>query len=81
MTTMKWTYSIQNQLSRYQFKVKNSMGLLDSFSPLKVVDRGYTLATKNKKVVRSIRDVQANDVIELKVKDGLISTVVQSAQS
>ncbi len=78
---LQMSNSIQNQLSRYQFKVKNSMGLLDSFSPLKVVDRGYTLATKNKKVVRSIRDVQANDVIELKVKDGLISTVVQSTQS
>ncbi|HYG77433.1 MAG TPA: exodeoxyribonuclease VII large subunit [Planctomycetota bacterium] len=54
-------------------------GRLESLSPLRVLDRGYsvTLRTKDGKVVRSISDVADGEEIRTRVKDGeLLSRVI-----
>jgi exodeoxyribonuclease VII large subunit len=64
--------SVKNILSRSEYRLKNNTGLLDSLSPLKVVERGYSVATKNNKVIKSIKDIKKSDLIEVKINDGLI---------
>lgn len=67
---------IENKISRADSKLKNAMAGLNAMSPLSVVDRGYSIASKNKKVIKSVSDVKAKDVIEIKVVDGLVEAEV-----
>ncbi len=70
----------QNLLNRAEYRLKNSMGLLDSLSPLNVVERGYSITTLKSKVVKSIKNVHANDSIEIRLKDGIILADVIETQ-
>jgi len=77
---MRLQTALKNKTTQLKYKVENAMALLDSLSPLKVVDRGFSIATtKSKKVVKSIKQVQKGDVITIKVTDGLIETEVKGS--
>lgn len=64
-------------MDRKRSRLEKVMGVMDSLSPLRVVDRGYSIVTKNNKVVKSVLDVQAKDLIEIKVTDGTITAEVK----
>ena len=52
---------------------------LDAMSPLKVLARGYAVATNEKgKIIRSTSDVVNGDALQLRVTDGLIPCRVES---
>ena len=57
----------------------NLMSLLDSFSPLKVVERGYSIVKKNNLLVKSIKQVKKSDEIQIQVSDGVITATVDAA--
>ncbi len=47
--------------------------MLDAFSPLKVVARGYSLTyDENRHLIGSINDVQKDDLLKIRVSDGSI---------
>lgn len=58
-----------------------NMKLLDAYSPLKVMERGYSITTKDQNVVNSIDDVNLNDLISIRVKDGSIHASVMNKES
>lgn len=58
----------ENKLDKYYVQ-------LSALSPLNVLDRGYTITTKNEKVVYSGDDLEKNDLVEIRFKD-----TVKSAQ-
>jgi len=64
--------NIQDNKSRLQ----NMMSLLDSLSPMKVVDRGFSITKTHGKLLKSISQVKAKDVIEVQVNDGVIEAEV-----
>lgn len=68
--------SIEIKVDKLNFKLKNNMAKLDSLSPLAVVDRGYSITTKNKEVIKSIAQVKTADLIEVRVADGTIEAEV-----
>ena len=43
---------------------------LDTLSPLKTLTRGYSIIEKDGKIVKSITDLQAEDEISIRMKDG-----------
>ena len=48
--------------------------MLDALSPLKVLDRGYAMATqKEGKALRSVNDVKVGDEVKLRLSDGELS--------
>ena len=54
---------------------------LDAMSPLKVLSRGYSLATDGSgKLIRTVADTKINDVIKLCVSDGVIKCRVEERQ-
>ncbi|MES2802219.1 MAG: exodeoxyribonuclease VII large subunit [Bdellovibrionota bacterium] len=69
---------LKENITEFKFRVENSMALLDSLSPLKVVDRGYSITTKGKDVVKSVKQVNVGDLISIKVSDGEIETEIKS---
>lgn len=70
--------NIETKISKLSFQLKNNMGKLGSLSPLAVVDRGYSITTQNKKVIKSIKDIKVSDLIEVRVADGIIEAEVKS---
>ncbi len=49
---------------------------LDTLSPLKTLTRGYAIAEKDKKSIKSVKEIQKDDIIQLKFIDGNIETKV-----
>ena len=46
------------------------MAKLDTVSPLKTLTRGYSIIEKDGKIVKSITDLQTEDEISIRLKDG-----------
>lgn len=69
---------IHNQLQVKQQEVGNKMQLLDSYSPLKVVDRGFVIVTKNNKVIKEGKKLKDGDKIAMRFSDGPIEATLDS---
>lgn len=57
-------------------KFTRTVTLLESLSPLNVLSRGYSIVTKNEKVLRDEKEVQIGDSIGISFKDTSISATV-----
>lgn len=70
----KKTDSLNQIYKSYLDKQNNQFHLsltrLDDLSPLKIMNRGYSLVKKDDKIVKSIHQVQTGDVVELMFEDG-----------
>ncbi len=64
--------NIHNQLTRF----KEFSKLLEGMNPLKVMERGFALTTKQDKVITSIHDVVVDDIVDIQLIDGLMKTKV-----
>ena len=62
--------SITNKLKDLKAKSIESISKLDTLSPLKTLTRGYAIASKEDKTVKSIKDINKNDVIDIRFIDG-----------
>lgn len=67
-------------VERKQAQLSKAMGLLDSLSPLKVVERGYSLVTKNKEVIKSSAQVKKGDVLDIRLAQGSLTAVVDGVK-
>lgn len=68
--------AIRLLVERRQQKMQSIAASLDALSPLKVLSRGYSLTTRNGQSLRSVDDVQEGDVIQTRLEDGVILSVV-----
>lgn len=59
--------NIQNAKDR---QLKNTMALLDAYSPLKVMDRGYSVVLKDGEAVHSVVQLKEKDNVLIRLKDG-----------
>lgn len=53
-----------------QHQLQQQMKVLNSLSPLEVVDRGYSIVMKNGKVIRSYQDLKPNETVVVGLADG-----------
>lgn len=81
------TIQLQSRLQRQQLQIlkdkQNALShwsnLLDSVSPLKTLERGYSISrTANKKVIRSSKEVKPGDIINTTLADGEFVSRVES---
>lgn len=57
-------------------KISALAGKLDVLSPLSVISRGYALVEKNNKPVTKVTELKTDDVISVKLSDGLIQAKI-----
>ena len=58
------------------------IGLLDAYSPLKILNRGYAILLHEEKAVRSVQDVSEKDILNIRVSDGdLYAEVIERKKS
>lgn len=55
---------------------------LDALSPLKVMQRGYSLVTRfqSKQIVRSVHEVQPGDLLRIELQDGILKCQIWGAE-
>lgn len=74
--------SLITSVSNIQTKNKNALqkqiALLDAYSPLKVLQRGYSIAKNKTGVITSVDDIDVNTKLNVVVQDGVIETLVQT---
>lgn len=68
--------AFQRLLEQQQHLISNKIALLDAYSPLKIMARGYSIATKQTVPIKSIHDIALDDTIQVQVLDGTLSTTV-----
>ena len=67
-------------LERKKSLMNRMMGMMDSLSPLKVVERGYSIVTKKGEVIKSANQVAKGDVLDIRLAQGSITAVVDSVK-
>ena len=63
---------MQRVLQEKQRDFSFAAGKLNALSPLKVMERGYSLAYKEKELIKSVKQVQPGDVLKVEMTDGKI---------
>jgi exodeoxyribonuclease VII large subunit len=53
-------------------RLAGAVGKLDAMSPLRVLSRGYALASKDGRVLRSVNDFEDGESFELRLCDGTL---------
>lgn len=64
-------------LNKKKQKYTYLLGKLDALSPLKTLERGYSILKKEEKAITSIKDLNKDDLITIQMKDGSKEAIVQ----
>lgn len=72
-TSMQWNYLLAQKKSELAVLAAT----LQQYNPISYLDRGFSLALKDGKVVKSVSEVASGDLLEVVLKDGTIRTVVE----
>ena len=62
--------SIGKIVQKNKSRLSENITKLDSLSPLKTMVRGYSIIQKEDKLVKSVNDLNANDIINIRLIDG-----------
>lgn len=68
---------IANKIESLRAKLTAQGGMLDTLSPLRVVDRGFSITKKGNTLVRSVSQVKVGDQIAIQVTDGIIKAEIK----
>ena len=69
---------VQHLMKEYRLNLEKQISLLDSYSPLKTMVRGYSVVVNvDNKCVKSVKDVSSGDKLCIKVTDGEIKAVAE----
>lgn len=67
---------IESEISELKTKMDRFQSVVLSNDPKRNLALGYSIARKSGKIIRSIRNIEINDMIDLEVGDGIINSKV-----
>lgn len=73
--------AIQQRLTANQSAFAAQLGLLNAYSPLNVLQRGYAIAKKDHHAVRSIQDVAVGETLNVQLNDGELTTTITGKEA
>lgn len=73
-------HSAEKSIMTYRRDLASSVSKLDSLSPLKVLERGYSIVMKDGHTVSRTDEISNDDLISIRISDGLINAVVTSKE-
>ena len=79
MAKLKKSYVLENPYLLYKDKineVKNIIDKLNLLNPLNILARGYSITYLNEKALKSIKEVKKDDLLDIKLNDGVLKTSV-----
>ncbi len=69
-------YSISKKFQNEKSKAQNVFLKLDALSPLKTLARGYGIVSVDNKIIKSVKQLKADDNISVRMQDGAIKAKV-----
>lgn len=73
---------IQNKIQEYQTKLQNNLALLDALSPLKIMQRGYSISylveNNERKLITNVHQIKPEQMLEIQVTNGSILAKIQT---
>ena len=64
------TNSVLTKIQKSKTEATKNIAKLDALSPLKTLSRGYSIVQKNDKVIKSVNELNKDDIISLRLADG-----------
>ena len=61
---------ITNKVKDSKTKSIELISKLDTLSPLKTLSRGYSIVEKNESIIKSVEDLQKDDIVNIRLQDG-----------
>lgn len=80
MVPEKLRSNMQVLLQNSRHSLLKNCALLDAYSPLKVLSRGYSISKIEDKVIKHVKDVARDDIMVTRVNDGVITSCVVSTK-
>ena len=80
MVPKKLRLNMQVLLQNSRHSLQKNCALLDAYSPLKVLSRGYSISKIEDKVIKHVKDVARDDIMVTRVNDGVITSCVVSTK-
>lgn len=80
MVPEKLRSNMQVLLQNSRHSLQKNCALLDAYSPLKVLSRGYSISKIEDKVIKHVKDVAMDDIMVTRVNDGVITSCVVSTK-
>lgn len=68
--------AINLKMKDYKLQTVEKITKLDAMSPLKTLARGYTVVEKEDKLVKSVKDLKKDDIINVRLNDGKIDAKI-----
>ena len=80
MVPEKLRSNMQVLLQNSRHSLQKNCALLDAYSPLKVLSRGYSISKIEDQVIKHVKDVTRDDIMVTRVNDGVITSCVISTK-
>lgn len=68
--------NMKDKYKKLSNSLKKTGATLEALNPVSVLQRGYSFAEKDGKLVNSVKELKADDIIDLTLKDGKVKTKV-----
>ena len=65
-----------SKMKDYKLKTVEKIAMLDAMSPLKTLARGYSVIEKDGGVIKSVKDVNKDDIINIRLNDGNVDAKI-----
>lgn len=72
----KLQIGMENKIKMEKEKSIKLISKIDALSPLKTLIRGYSISSKNEKALKSIKELEINDDIDIRFIDGLATAKI-----
>ena len=72
--------SVHNRIDNEKEALAHQLVLMDAYSPLKVMTRGYSLVYKDQELLKSVKDIEVGDTIEIRLQDGTLMNEVKKKE-
>lgn len=73
----KMTTFIQQSQSAHKIKFSNQLEQLNLLNPLSILQRGYAVVETDKHVIKSVKNVDIDENIQIRLSDGKIKAIVK----
>ena len=71
-------YAMKSKLTNAESRLMKDHAMLTALSPFGVIDRGYSITTKDGKVVYGKNDINAGDSIDIRLSDAVLTAKVNT---
>lgn len=73
----KCNHAIEKILEKKQHDLKISINTVKLVNPLNILEKGYSLVTRNDKVIKRSQDLKPDDIISIKMKEGSVTASIK----